>query len=191
MGREVIRVPADWEHPCQRCEHSPWAGGCSEAKAHGGMCFQPMHMDRDFDEEAREWLDNAIKWDAGTHPDLVDGSTTKEEHHYFWEWNGDPPDRKYYRPKWTSEPTHYQVYETVSEGTPVTPHFATQDELVDYLVANGDYWDQYRTQEERQYRAGWSREAAEKFVKERGWSPSMVMNVSAAGTTILHPRDGI
>lgn len=191
MGRELIRVPADWEHPRKRCEHSPWAGGCSEAKANGGMCFQPLHMKRDFDTEAREWLNDVMAWDAGTHADLVGGTATKEDYPYFWMWAGEPPDIEYYRPKWTSEPTHFQIYETVSEGTPVTPHFATQDELIDYLVKHGDFWDQSRAREGRQTHAGWQRENAEQFVKGHGWAPSLVMEVGAGGARILEPRDGI
>lgn len=190
MGRELIRVPADWEHPRQRCAHEPWAGGCSEAKANGGMCFQPMHMSRDFDTAARKWTDGVMQWDAGTHPDLVTNITTKEKHPYFWMWEGNPPDIKYYRPTWTSEPTHYQIYETVSEGTPVTPHFATQDELIDYLVEHGDFWDQQRARDGSRNDAGWSHENAETFVKGRGWAPSLVMEVSATGARIHEPRDG-
>lgn len=34
------------------------------------------------------------------------------------------------------------LYETVSEGTPVTPVFATADELIDHLATVGQDWDQ-------------------------------------------------
>ena len=63
-----------------------------------------------------------------------------------------------------SEAIWFQVYETVSEGTPVTPPFETKKELVDYLVEYGTFWN----------RAGYSREVAEKFV-EIGWVPSGMM----------------
>ena len=63
--------------------------------------------------------------------------------------------RRYYRPEWTEEPTHYQMYETVSEGTPVSPVFASLDELVGWLIGQGH-----------------SRKAAEGFAKH-GWAPSM------------------
>lgn len=84
------------------------------------------------------------------------------------------------------EPTHYQVYETVSEGTPVTPHFATKAELIDYLVEHGDAWDELRTKEGRQASAGWNRDAATDFV-EREWAPSMIIT----GGTIYTPKDGM
>ena len=67
------------------------------------------------------------------------------------------------------EPTCYQMYETVSEGTPVTPVFETEDELVDYLVNVGTFWNQK-----------YSREAAEAFVKT-GWAPSFVMLRAESG----------
>lgn len=46
------------------------------------------------------------------------------------------------------------LYETVSEGTPVTPVFATVEELVEHLATVGEDWDQ------KPYR----REAAERLV---------------------------
>jgi hypothetical protein len=186
MGREIRRVPPDWDHPRQRCPHSPWNGGCSEAKANGGRCFQPLHDD-DFETVARRWLDEAVAWDNGTDPDCA---KHKADHPFYWQWAGDPPDPKYYRPKWTPEQaTHVQMYETVSEGTPVTPHFATKAELVDYLVEHGDYWDEHRAADGRRAASGWDREVATRFV-EREWAPSLMMMTSATGVLIHTPRDG-
>jgi len=59
--------------------------------------------------------------------------------------------------------TWYQLYENVSEGTPITPPFETKEELVDYLVENGDFWEY-----------SWDREAAENIVGT-GYAPSMIM----------------
>ena len=80
----------------------------------------------------------------------------------------------------------WQVWETVSEGSPVTPAFATAAELVDYLVANGDAWDQKRLLDPSSWlgRAGWDRAAAAKFVGN-GWAPTMI---STAGR-VLMPGD--
>lgn len=78
--------------------------------------------------------------------------------------------------KWepTQPPTGegWQVWETVSEGSPITPVFATADELVDYLSTNGTTWDQKPSAFGRE-RGPWRREAAEEFVKA-GWAPSMI-----------------
>ncbi len=73
----------------------------------------------------------------------------------------------------------WQVWETVSEGSPVTPAFATAAGLVDHLVAVGDAWDQGRG------RPGWERAAAESFVRV-GFAPALTM----IGGESFAPRDG-
>jgi hypothetical protein len=56
----------------------------------------------------------------------------------------------------------WQMWETVSEGSPITPVFSSAEALVEYLVAKGTTGDPpYR------------RSAAEAFVKE-GWAPSFI-----------------
>jgi hypothetical protein len=141
MGREVRRVPANWVHP--RNERGE---------------FKPM-FDQDFGSVAREWLDDAIAWDNGTHENLLREPTLKDKYPFFWQWDDNPPDPEHYRPAWTeAEATHYQMYETVSEGTPVSPVFATPEELVDWIVQN----------------LGHSRHAAEEFVKS-GYAPTMMV----------------
>ena len=167
MGREIRRVPADWEHPKVSKLDRQTRSMVED--------YQPL-FDRSFSEEAREWMDKAIAWYKGVDPDCAEHKAT---HPFYWQWAGMPPDPAYYRPEWTSEPTHYQVYETVSEGTPVTPHFATKAELIDWLVKHGDEWDQRRGHGE------WSRENAKAFV-EREWAPSMIL----AGGVVKMPRDG-
>jgi len=76
----------------------------------------------------------------------------------------------------------WQVWETVSEGSPVTPVLPTREALIDYLVEYGDLWDQ-------KCDGGWKRENAERFVSS-GFAPSLVVNVSVTGAEILSPRDG-
>ncbi len=57
----------------------------------------------------------------------------------------------------------------MSEGTPVSPPFATEDELIDYLAKNGDEWDQKRGDRP------WGRQQAERFVRGGGWAPSFAV----------------
>jgi hypothetical protein len=64
----------------------------------------------------------------------------------------------------------WQVWETVSEGSPVSPVFATAEELIEYLVEGGDESDRKHGE------PGVSREAATRFVKETGWVPSGMMS---------------
>ena len=59
----------------------------------------------------------------------------------------------------------WQMWGTVSEGSPITPVFATADELIDYMVEGKAKWGAVDS---------YSREAAEAFVKGPGWAPSFV-----------------
>ena len=71
----------------------------------------------------------------------------------------DEPDPADYRPDWDeSTATAYQVYETVTEGTPVSPVFATTSELRAWLLGQGH-----------------SEYASDEFIK-RKWAPSMVIS---------------
>jgi hypothetical protein len=179
MGREIRRVPANWEHPRRNCQHSPWNGGCKEAKKHNGQCYRPMY-DKDFDTALSEWLSGYELWKNGKHPHQLEYPETALSS--YFEYEGAPPDPEYYRPVFENA-NWYQMYQTVSEGTPVTPPFATKEELVDYLVLNGDFWDQERGD------GGWLRENAESFV-ERGWAMSGVIIVQNGNAEIKAPRDG-
>jgi len=163
MGRELRKVIPNWEHPKKE--------GYEDR-------LQPMFNDSYIDE-INNWIKNHNLWQKVEHPDQLDGSAS--EYKYFAEWEGGPPDVEYYRPDWKdSEMTWYQVYETVSEGTPVTPPFEKQQELIDYLVENGDFWDQSRRKDKHRSPFAmkcdpWSKEAAERFVMGSGWAPSMIM----------------
>lgn len=121
MGREIRKVPPNWDHPKTPEGH-----------------YQPM-----FNE------------------------TFKGE--------GNP---LFYRTWKDEKATWYQLWETVSEGTPVSPPFATREELIEYLVTNGDFWDQQRRREGCTVMncAPWSRKQAEKFVNSIGWAPSFIMD---------------
>ncbi len=148
MGREIRRVPADWEHP---------------RDAAGVYC--PMH-DYDFSDALRKWVREWEKWEKGTHPD-------REGRDYpYWEWAGGPPRPEYCRPVFEEEPTHYQIYETVSEGIPVSPVFADKEDMYDWLLAEG-----------------YSETASRRFI-EAGWAPSMAMWPGGTGLNI-HALDSL
>jgi len=154
MGREIRRVPPNWNHPVD---------------SRSGQ-LKPM-FDETFEQASTEWKNEfaeyytAINGDYYQEDRKADDGTPWE----FWEWSGDPPNREYYRPWKDEEATWYQVWETVSEGTPVSPPFETKEELIEYLVKEGDFWDQKRRE------GGWDREAATKFVGT-GWAVSFMVN---------------
>lgn len=178
MGREIRRVPPNWQHP-----------KTEQPNHQHEECYQPMR-DQDAETAWADWQEEYAAWLAGEHDRVITeyGSASypkNEPYRAFCTWHGQPPDPKYYRPTWAEgSATWWQVYETVSEGTPVTPPFETAEELIDYLCTHGDFWDQNRGS------GPWSREAAEKFVGV-GWAPSMMMMHTAGGVTIKQPRDGI
>ncbi len=146
MGREIRRVPANWEHPRytadtannvkQIGQHIPLFDNYDKALQDFAQCI------------ADKGLSEAI------------------------EYHGGGPQKDSYTQYNNAPLAWWQVYETVTEGTPVSPAFATPEELVEYLVANGDFWDQKCGEK------SYSRARAEAFVKS-GWAPS---GMSIGGT---------
>lgn len=159
MGREIRRVPPNWEHPKRRYYNN--RGEIKEG-------YKGLH-DEDYESHINSWFEKLAKWQS-------EGKSIVE----FIRYEGRMLEEETFRPAWKEdEATWYQVYETVSDGTPVTPPFATKGELVDYLVKYGDFWDQKRGD------GGWNRASAEKFVNQ-GHTFSLV--VDSVGI-IREPRD--
>lgn len=68
----------------------------------------------------------------------------------------------------------WQVWETVSEGSPITPVFATREALIDHLVTYGTTFEQHSLKKGYTTDApGWTRPNAEAFV-EAEYACSMV-----------------
>lgn len=177
MGREIRSAPLDWQHPKE-----------SKFDITTRQMVEQYHplYDRDAETAWVEWLQEFEEFKdsheltriINDYPD--DGYSHDEPYRSFCAWSGKPPDPKYYRPKWPEDAVMgFAVYETVTEGTPVTPTFATKEELIDYLATSGTYWDDGKP---------WPREAAERFV-ETEWAPSMVLEVGASGARIIKPSD--
>jgi hypothetical protein len=148
--------------------------------------YQPL-FDAPYSEALNNWLNAHQQWERGEHPDQIRHPEYRTKYPHYADYGGNAPDVHYYRPDWKAEEmTWYQVYETVSEGTPVTPPFETREELVEYLVANGDFWDQMRREEGNSVMgcAPWSRRNAEKFVMGSGWAPSMVIDNGVVKTGV-------
>jgi len=115
MGREIRRVPPNWEHPQDHRRYIPL-------------------LDSTYEEAFEDWEEYG----------KADGD--------------DPPVHAEYRPAFEQEPTAYQIYEDVTEGTPVSPVFETLNALIDWLVEQGH-----------------SRQSAEDFA-EAGWVPSRMIS---------------
>ncbi len=149
MGREIRRVPAgNWHHDKNEYGH-----------------MQPK-MDKSFRQAAEEWDKGLELWLTGKKVHWISDEIVpldedeKPNVRSYIENEGAPPDdESYYRPDWKPEEmTHYQYYETISEGTPLSPAFESLQALEDWLVTN----------------EGHSRVAAKKFC-ESGYAPSMVI----------------
>ncbi len=195
MGREIRRVPPNWEHP------KTFSGGRGER-------FQPMH-DRPHLSAWKEWKHDRTMYRVeclvptfmSVGRDVLKAMGFKKwKFHYdkppHYEWNdwtdyhGEKPDGEFYRPAWKrGEATWFQVYETVSEGTPVTPPFETKEELIQYLMANGDYWDQRRRKDGVSgIDCGpWTEEQARRFVDSE-WAPSAMV---VGGSGIVSGQQGL
>jgi hypothetical protein len=128
MGREIRRVPLDFDFPI-------------------GASF----ADADYDKHR---------------------ATCDKDDHDDCEW-----------PYWAdSVPTGvgWQLWQTVSDG-PISPVFATDDELIDWMCQPCTTTKHYLWDGEdprypfNPWSQGWRREVAEPFVKRCGWAPSMVV----------------
>ena len=153
MGRKIRKVPPNWKHP----------------KDNNGQ-YIPM-VDDGFKSALDKWITQYNLWEAGKHPNQKEyPDETKCE---YWEWDDGPPSPEYHRPEFKEKPTWFQVYETVSEGTPVTPTFETKAELIKYLVETGS-----------ECSGKWSQKAAENF-GEKEWAPSCIIS----GGKIYRPHE--
>jgi hypothetical protein len=120
VGRELRRVPANWEHP--RDEQGEYI---------------PLH-DQCYAAALRDWNHQAELWERRAHPDQTRYPDAPDQ--YTWEqWHGAGPDPAYYRERcWgEDEATAYQVYENVTEGTPISPVLPDLEALRAWLRADG------------------------------------------------------
>jgi hypothetical protein len=150
MGREIRRVPPTWEHP-------------KDGRGH----YKPLY-DNDYETAAQKWETEYAEFMA-TPPE------ERQEKYFcahYWDYSG-VPDEEYYRvEKWTTEQaTAYQIYETVSEGTPVSPVFPDLDHMIQWLVEQG-----------------YGEKAANLFAKA-GWVPSMTITPTAGIRMDIHALD--
>jgi hypothetical protein len=154
MGREIRRVPANWEHPRE-----------TNPNDKRGMGLHPMHGEN-FQKALAKWNHENDLWQKGQHERQLDKSLSNYGLAGYSEYAGDQPKQEDYVPYTEEEATHFQMYETITEGTPVTPVFATLQELEDYLVNVGEMAG-------TKYNEKYSREGAHAFCQS-GWAPSMV-----------------
>lgn len=135
MGRELRKVPANWEHP----------------KMSDGS-FQPM-FNRYYGDALAEWIKENDEWNAGTHKDLIGNPERKLEYPFYAMWGGNPPDVEFYQTQKYSpeELTHIQLYETTTEGTPKSPVFRADEfeQLCEYAAEHCTVFASFKASKEQ------------------------------------------
>lgn len=177
MGVELRRVPADWEHPTK-----PWHGRLSHPEPLAyhrerfgedrDRTFKPLH-DESWVGAYRRWVLARAVWFAQTVVGfplaLLFGKALPPYRADFEVFHSGRPEYSGpYRPRWRErERTHVQLYETVSEGTPISPVLPSVRDLADWCAeqteAGLDVWVET---------AGMTRAAWARFFERGGWAPS-------------------
>lgn len=167
MGREVRRVPANWEHP---------------KDVEGN--YVPL-FDENFEQALSDYKEEASQWALGNMRSHLKGGPkyiardSSTEGMPFKEWAGEIPKQEDYTPDCPEEErTHYQMYETTSEGTPISPVMESPEVLARWLVDNqaSAFADMTATYEQWLAMIG------------VGWSPSLAISV---GDEIITMDSGV
>lgn len=122
MSREVRKVPATWEHPKNETgELIPLYGGS-------------------YAQRVAEWDEHAVQWEKGFYRSFRNdrwGPKTLEMTYTYAKWDNPRPEPHDYMPDWPeAERTHYQMYETTTEGTPLSPVLESPEALAHWLADN-------------------------------------------------------
>lgn len=129
MGRELRRVPENWKHP----------------KYKKGT-YRPMHGEY-YGDAVKNWYEQHTQWLEGTHRLQLDSTYTDSAKYKFLElYDITPPPIYFYNwEKWTPETAPcFQMYETITEGSPVSP-ILILEELLPWLLENGWSEGNYQT----------------------------------------------
>lgn len=163
MSREVRRVPAGWQHPKYTVETAPHPAAAGR--------YIPLHESRGYADAAADWDEGFMQWGLGFVRNYDDDSKwiAKGPEHdgRYTEWEGPRPSPDDYMPDWPDDAcTHLMMYETTSEGTPLSPAFKTAEELAHWLADNGASAFGSDTATYRQWLA----------MIGKGWAMSMVID---------------
>ena len=95
-------------------------------------------LDQTYEDAGKHWIASCIEWAMGQNKYQKEDPLLIGAHFSVHrDWDGMPPNEEYYRPAFDAEPTHYQYYENTSEGTPLSPVFATEAELEIWIRKEG------------------------------------------------------
>lgn len=149
MGREIRMVPKAWEHPK------------NESGRYKGL------FDSSYIDELKEYNAEKAYFDAGFDDDGVSKLPAAAKELSFDDWRGGMCDPDMYMPSWPDkEKTHLMMYETTSEGTPISPAFETPEGLAQWLFDNNASSFASRTATYDQWLG----------VCKGGWAPSAIIS---------------
>lgn len=126
MSREVRKVAVDWQHPKL-----------------DDKLFVPLMDGAKYFTDLRLYEENSRMWERG----MVRDPENKQEWitrgeagictSCFYEYYGSQPKLEDYAPLWSpEEATHFMLYESITRGTPLSPAFATEEQLAVWCVEN-------------------------------------------------------
>ena len=134
MGRKVRRVAPGWEHPTHPIHPN------RPLPLYDGSCFK---------KELGDWEKSlAVAKEAYEETGILETRTPRllrlcKDHGFevYWhECTAMKPDPTDYMPLWSEdEATHLMMFETTSEGTPISPAFETPEGLARWLADNDAY----------------------------------------------------
>lgn len=132
MGCEVRRVAPDWQHPLDEYDN----------------CI-PLIDGLEYAAHVSSYERVSRAWESGDTTELVARygvwiDIAFREHldagHSLDSWNGPRPDPNDYMPRWEPEQrSHVQLYESTTEGTPLSPVFATLAGLAAWACGYSDF----------------------------------------------------
>ena len=130
MGREIRRVPKDWQHPTEHGRLKPLFYGA------GGR----------YEKQAREWLAEAVEWSSGARPAYA-GEDAPE---FYWDYEGGPREAESYMLVGVSDEacTHLMLYESTSEGTPLSPAFETVEAVAEWAAEHATTFADFKATKE-------------------------------------------
>jgi hypothetical protein len=128
MGREVRMVPVGWQHPKDGDgKYIPLLRGKYATAA------------AEWDEGYAHWQNGEVEnWGAKAGESKWKPRDTDDETSTYSEWSGRRPSPDDYMPNFPEgTATMLMMYEDTSEGTPISPAFATPEELARWLADTG------------------------------------------------------
>jgi len=122
-GREVRMVPENWEHPKDENQH-----------------YIPLFDGSYYEKDLKLWDESAEKFSKGLQTDFEGGWYPLEDEYKsmsYTEYDGPRPEKADYMPNWNVDTNVlYVMYETTTEGTPISPAFKTKEKLAKWLYDN-------------------------------------------------------